>query len=65
MVLLGASAFAPQDMAAQRAVKLERMCALLDALGHPETRFPSVLVAGTKGKGSTVAMLSACLHAAG
>ena len=27
--------------------------------------FPAVLVAGTKGKGSTVAMLSACLHAAG
>ena len=52
-------------MAAQRAVKLERMCALLAALGNPERGFPAVLVAGTKGKGSTVAMLSACLSAAG
>lgn len=55
----------PRDMAAQRAVKLERMWALLGALGHPQERFPSLLVAGTKGKGSTVAMLSACLRAAG
>jgi dihydrofolate synthase/folylpolyglutamate synthase len=53
------------EMAVQRAVKLERMYALLEALGHPESRFPSLLVAGTKGKGSTVAMLSACLRAAG
>lgn len=52
-------------MAAQRAVKLERMAALLAALGHPELTFPAMLVAGTKGKGSTVAMLSACLTAAG
>jgi dihydrofolate synthase / folylpolyglutamate synthase len=54
-----------EEMAAQRAVKLERMQALLENLHHPELRFPSVLVAGTKGKGSTVAMLSACLQAAG
>jgi dihydrofolate synthase/folylpolyglutamate synthase len=53
------------QMAAQRAVKLERMQALQAGLGHPETRLTSVLVAGTKGKGSTVAMLSACLQAAG
>ena len=53
------------DLAAQRASKLERMGALLAALGHPERRFPSLLVAGTKGKGSTVAMLSACLRMAG
>src|SRR5262245_43046200 len=52
-------------MAAQRAVKLERMQALLALLDHPERRFPSLLVAGTKGKGSTVAMLAACLRAAG
>jgi dihydrofolate synthase/folylpolyglutamate synthase len=53
-----------EAMAAQRAVKLERMDALLAALDHPERRFPTVLVAGTKGKGSTVAMLAACLRAA-
>jgi dihydrofolate synthase/folylpolyglutamate synthase len=55
----------PAAMAAQRAVKLERMRALLAALHHPEHYFPALLVAGTKGKGSTVAMLSACLQAAG
>jgi dihydrofolate synthase / folylpolyglutamate synthase len=54
-----------QDMAAQRAVKLERMHALLAGLDHPELRFSSLLVAGTKGKGSTVAMLDACFRAAG
>jgi dihydrofolate synthase/folylpolyglutamate synthase len=52
-------------MAAQRAVKLDRMRHLLDVLGNPERGFPAVLVAGTKGKGSTVAMLAAALHAAG
>jgi dihydrofolate synthase / folylpolyglutamate synthase len=55
----------PEEMAMQRAIKLERMAALLEALGHPERAFPSLLVAGTKGKGSTVAMLAACLQAAG
>ena len=55
----------PHEMAAQRAAKLDRMRALLAALGQPERGFPSVLVAGTKGKGSTVAMIGACLQAAG
>ena len=55
----------PDELTAQRAAKLERMRALLAALGRPEQSFPSVLVAGTKGKGSTVAMISACLSAAG
>jgi dihydrofolate synthase/folylpolyglutamate synthase len=41
------------------------MHALLAALDHPEREFPSLLVAGTKGKGSTVAMLSGCLQAQG
>src|SRR5919202_161755 len=53
------------ELTAQRAAKLERMRALLDALGRPEHSYPSVLVVGTKGKGSTVAMSSACLSAAG
>jgi dihydrofolate synthase/folylpolyglutamate synthase len=55
----------PEEMAAQRAVKLERMRTLLDQLDHPEQRFSELLVAGTKGKGSTVAMLSACLQLGG
>ncbi len=49
----------------QRLAKLDRMRALLAALGDPQTRFPSVLVAGTKGKGSTVAMAASMLRAAG
>jgi dihydrofolate synthase / folylpolyglutamate synthase len=55
----------PDEMAAQRAVKLDRMRSILAALDHPERAFPTLLVAGTKGKGSTVAMLGACLEAAG
>ena len=31
---------------------------LLAALGNPERRFPSVLIAGTNGKGSTAATLA-------
>ena len=39
--------------------------AMLEAMGHPERRFPSVLIAGTNGKGSTVAYLRAILETAG
>ena len=38
---------------------LDRMRAVLEALGSPERRFRSVHVAGTKGKGSTAAILHA------
>jgi dihydrofolate synthase/folylpolyglutamate synthase len=38
---------------------------ILDALGHPERRFPSVLIAGTNGKGSTGATLASILRVAG
>jgi dihydrofolate synthase/folylpolyglutamate synthase len=44
---------------------LERMRRLLRAIGSPQKAFPVVHVAGTKGKGSTVAMISAILDAAG
>ena len=49
----------------RRARKMERMRALLRLLGDPQEGFPALLVAGTKGKGSTVAMLASCLRAAG
>jgi dihydrofolate synthase / folylpolyglutamate synthase len=39
--------------------------AMLEALGHPERRFASVLIAGTNGKGSTAATLSSILRVAG
>ena len=44
---------------------LRNMEILAEALGHPERRFPSVLIAGTNGKGSTSATLAAILEAAG
>lgn len=45
--------------------KLARMKTLLARLEMPHTRFPSVLIAGTKGKGSTAALLASMLRAAG
>ena len=44
---------------------LEYMRALLSALGNPHQQYPIIHVAGTKGKGSVVALLSAMLRAAG
>lgn len=38
---------------------------LLAALGNPHHRFPSVLIAGTNGKGSTAATLASILQASG
>jgi dihydrofolate synthase/folylpolyglutamate synthase len=44
---------------------LDTMRALMEALGHPELAFPTVLVAGTNGKGSVAAYADAGLRAAG
>ena len=47
-------------------LNLERMHRLLQRLEHPEHRLPPVIhVAGTNGKGSTIAYLRAILEAAG
>ena len=47
-------------------LSLDRMVGILAELGHPETRLPPVLhIAGTNGKGSTAAYLTAILQAAG
>jgi dihydrofolate synthase/folylpolyglutamate synthase len=45
--------------------RLRRMEDLLARLGDPHRRLRTVLVAGTKGKGSTAVMLSSILEAAG
>lgn len=45
--------------------RLRRMETLLSALGDPHRRLRTVLVAGTKGKGSTAVMLASILQAAG
>jgi len=44
---------------------LSRVRKLLEGLGDPQERFPTIHVAGTKGKGSTAAMIESCLRAAG
>ncbi len=44
---------------------LDHMRVLLEALENPERKFPAVLIAGTNGKGSTAATLSAILQASG
>ena len=47
-------------------LSLDRIARLLDRLGRPQDRLPPVIhVAGTNGKGSTVAFLRACLEADG
>src|ERR1700723_2060954 len=44
---------------------LAHMRVLLKAMNHPERVFPSVLIAGTNGKGSTAATLASILRASG
>ena len=44
---------------------LGRIRALLRSLGRPERRYPSIVVAGTNGKGSTSAMLASILSESG
>ena len=44
---------------------LAHMRVLLGAMEHPERTFPSVLIAGTNGKGSTAATLASILRASG
>jgi dihydrofolate synthase / folylpolyglutamate synthase len=55
------------DEVQDRGVKLglERIRAALELAGRPQDRFPSLLVGGTNGKGSTVAFATALLNASG
>src|ERR1700686_5935987 len=48
-----------------RKFDLAHMRVLLAALDNPERHFPSVLIAGTNGKGSTAATLACMLQASG
>ncbi|MBI5964443.1 MAG: bifunctional folylpolyglutamate synthase/dihydrofolate synthase [Chloroflexi bacterium] len=44
---------------------LDRMFALMESLGNPQSKYPIIHVAGTKGKGSTSAMCASGLQVAG
>lgn len=57
--------FQRQGAPALRKMDLAKITALSARLGNPHQRFPSLHVAGTNGKGSVCAMLSAVLQAAG
>lgn len=62
LILAGLHALHPKSID----LSLGRVQRLLAALGHPERRLaPVVHIAGTNGKGSTLAMLAAMLQAAG
>jgi dihydrofolate synthase/folylpolyglutamate synthase len=49
----------------KRTYRLDRMRRLLDMFGNPERALAAVHVAGTKGKGSTAALIASVLRAAG
>lgn len=44
---------------------LEAIESILEALGHPERDYPTAIIAGTNGKGSTSAILASILEQAG
>jgi len=44
---------------------LARVRTLLEAVGNPQNTYTSILIAGTKGKGSTAAMIASVAQAAG
>jgi dihydrofolate synthase/folylpolyglutamate synthase len=50
---------------APETLSLDRVNHLLDRLGRPDRAFRAIHLAGTKGKGSTAAMIESCLRAAG
>ncbi len=53
------------ELTSRRKFELDHMRTLAAALTGPQQRFPSILIAGTNGKGSTAATLAAILSAAG
>jgi dihydrofolate synthase/folylpolyglutamate synthase len=53
------------ELGTNRKFDLDHMRVLAEALGHPERRFASILVAGTNGKGSTAATLASIMQTAG
>ncbi len=65
LLALGGELAPPAAGEPRRKYDLAHMRTLLAALGDPQLQFPSVLIAGTNGKGSTAATLASILQAAG
>lgn len=55
----------PAEVALAQTRKIDRMRVLLQLLGTPQAAFSTILVAGTKGKGSMTAVLTSILAAGG
>lgn len=55
----------PQAMLAPEARNLDHFRRYLDVLGNPQRRFPSVIVAGTNGKGSVARIMASALAKGG
>jgi dihydrofolate synthase/folylpolyglutamate synthase len=55
----------PTERRQRAEIKLARVRAMLNEVGHPQRNFPIVHVTGTSGKGSTAAAVAAILTAAG
>jgi dihydrofolate synthase/folylpolyglutamate synthase len=53
------------ELTSSRKFDLAHMRRLAEALGNPQRKFQSVLIAGTNGKGSTAATLASIVQAAG
>src|SRR5215472_5686563 len=53
------------ELTSSRKFDLAHVRRLAQEIGNPQRRFPSVLIAGTNGKGSTAATLAAVTQAAG
>ncbi len=62
---LGHELVPPDAAAPRRKFDLAHMRTLMAALGDPQRSFPSILIAGTNGKGSTAATLASVLSSAG
>lgn len=55
----------PDNRYDTRVSDLDRFRKLLHELGNPQSRYPSIHIAGTKGKGSTAVLISSILKSAG
>jgi dihydrofolate synthase/folylpolyglutamate synthase len=64
LLTLGRELAAPRQAKVQK-FDLENIRLLARHLGEPQTKFPSIHIAGTNGKGSTAAMIEAILRESG